>query len=774
MARTILGWFAALVLCFWFSPNAQAQQASREVVFVNGIGNSLEDALTSLRELSQALADTPTRSANDRRVFRLWLQYNQVGWPAFLNSIPFSSTSEDFREMAVLKVAEECFLVDLRNIVVPFDNLRSIDLDAARNVRAWSENLLPGTPRSDGAPGLRCGENSLVSSGLVTAANVEPLRSVVYSLALNVQALGGAIVVAHSQGNLLANLAYASLAAELGNDVVRLMRVVNVANTSAVSVNALDATHGADGALGSLALLLGNAVQRMTPECGGSTLASCSFVLATPTLETQFFEHGFVDPYLSDQHGLVVESRGVPFTAGAERMVDRLIDLIYAAYTSLGMANGVVVNSVTCDSPIVGVTMSCTIAGTALPASTAFTATNCSPYTMAVVPGGSALQRQFACVPQAAGVPVVVSYAVPGYFGSLPTVPSLVALAPPVMPPNSATHPLNDTGAVTCVGLDPYSPFALPCTGAEAIAANSRQDGMIGRDVTLSAGGDGALGFSFEEVPTGTGTFFSRTDCVRDRVTDLVWEGKPSTGTRAANLTYRGTLFAPSADSAEAYVTYVNSVALCGFTDWRLPTIRELQSITHLGAPVGQAVVDGAWMPNTAAASYRTATGDSGGFRAGVDFTSGWSSSLSPFDYYRVRLVRGSSPSTLPRFVVSADGNEVFDQQTGLTWRRCMEGRVMGPNGCVSTGASVSLSQADALVLARAAGGNWRLPNIKELSSIMPLDVSVFPDLVLTNFSCWSSTISRTDAGSAWAAGTQSGDFFVQPRSLWNCARLVR
>lgn len=777
---------SALVLCAGFSLAAHAQPALRDVIYVNGVGNEFEDALASLRELDTALATTPTRSPGDRRSFRVRLQYNQIGWPTLLNSFPLvGSAALDFMEMITLKVAEECFVDDLRELVVRHDSIRSIDRAAAERVREWSNDVLPGSLSAGAGSSRRCGENVLVNSGAVTAADVAPLQSVAYSLSVNVLDVGGAIVVAHSQGNLLANLAYASLAAELGDDVSRLMRVVNVANTSSVSVNGLDATHDADFWLSALARVepiwhwlldlvgLEPVFLRRTPHCGRNMLEACPFQLATPTLvteDTEGSDHGFVDTYLSDHPAAVIDARGVQFTVGAERMVDRLVDLVYAAAASLDVANAILVSSASCESPVVGSSMTCTITGTGLPADTVFTATNCSPGAMTALSGGSALQRQFSCAPQTIGVAVEVSYAVPGYVGSLPPVPTLVALAPPVSPPSGATHPLNDTGAVTCVGLDSYSPFALPCTSAEAIATNDRQDGMVGRDVTSSLESDGALGFSFEEVPTGAGGYFARTECIRDRVTGLIWEGKPISGSRAANLTYRGTLTVPSTDSAETYVAYVNSLALCGFADWRLPTIWELQGVVHYGASADQVAIDLNWFVNTAAASYRTSSGLSGGFRRGVDFTSGRSTSLSPFDYYRVRLIRGPAPPPPARFVISPDGNEALDQATGLIWRRCMEGRVMSPSGCASTGTTLlTVRHGEALTQARQAGGSWRLPNIKELSSI-PIDSIVFPDFQDT--SCWSSTPSRFGGDSVWAA--TPGAFFTQPRSLLNCVRLVR
>lgn len=94
------------------------------------------------------------------------------------------------------------------------------------------------------------------------------------------------------------------------------------------------------------------------------------------------------------------------------------------------------------------------------------------------------------------------------------------------------------------------------------------------------------------------------------------------------------------------------------------------------------------------------------------------------------------------RFSYSADGSEVTDQSTRLTWRRCVEGMSWSGSGCTGTAGSFTHSQA--LVRAQAQTG-WRLPNVKELASIVDdtrsnpaIDPNAFPDTPTENF--WSTT----------------------------------
>ncbi len=87
------------------------------------------------------------------------------------------------------------------------------------------------------------------------------------------------------------------------------------------------------------------------------------------------------------------------------------------------------VSTAACSSPVVGQSLVCTIGGANLPASTAMNATNCAPAQMSIIAGGAATQRQFTCVPQAAGA-ISVTYTVPGSTGALPTLTPLNATLP--------------------------------------------------------------------------------------------------------------------------------------------------------------------------------------------------------------------------------------------------------------------------------------------------------------------------------------------------------
>ncbi len=139
--------------------------------------------------------------------------------------------------------------------------------------------------------------------------------------------------------------------------------------------------------------------------------------------------------------------------------------------------------------------------------------------------------------------------------------------------------------------------------------------------------------------------------------------------------------------------------------------------------------------------------------------------------------VRESTPSD--RFSVNANGT-VLDQKTGLMWKQCVEG--LKGVGC-SRGFPVYGYWKGALALAdqsRFAGyGDWRLPNIKELQSLLEarcyepaINLAVFPGTPANDW-LWSSSSMAGQPGFAWSVGLADG--LVNPRSqLITAVRLVR
>jgi hypothetical protein len=193
----------------------------------------------------------------------------------------------------------------------------------------------------------------------------------------------------------------------------------------------------------------------------------------------------------------------------------------------------------------------------------------------------------------------------------------------------TAAAPFNvDTGVSLCYGAG--SNVLVACDSAAAIALNPAQDGMIGLDVSANNAADGKLGFSYTAVAGG---------CVQDNLTGLMWEVKTTDGgLRDWAKTYTN-LGDNSISDSSTLVTDVNASNLCGFNDWRLPTVDELQSI--LDYSTNNPSIDASWFPNTQSNFYWSSTYDMwGGVRFwAVEFNEGGVIG-SGIGYRYVRLVR--------------------------------------------------------------------------------------------------------------------------------------
>ncbi|MBN8489763.1 MAG: DUF1566 domain-containing protein, partial [Burkholderiales bacterium] len=139
------------------------------------------------------------------------------------------------------------------------------------------------------------------------------------------------------------------------------------------------------------------------------------------------------------------------------------------------------------------------------------------------------------------------------------------------------------------------------CSAADAIALNGQQDGHR----------VGVQAMSFSRVGS-----YALNECVKDNRTGLVWEGKTPTGMRSAasQINFAG-LTDPALDAYDAsfYVSEVNRLRLCGYSDWRLPTLLEMQSIADYGITSG-AMLSPTWFPNSGTQGFHwTATIESSG-----------------------------------------------------------------------------------------------------------------------------------------------------------------
>ena len=383
-----------------------------------------------------------------------------------------------------------------------------------------------------------------------------------------------------------------------------------------------------------------------------------------------------------------------------------------------------------------------------------------------------------------------------------------------------ASRSFNDTGIT--VGGNYSTGNNSTCTSN--ISTNGKtveQDCNHGRDAEATAGtlikvGSGSAGFDFTKL-SSTGTALSIQDkawssegteaagtqwsCVVDNRTGLVWEVK--TDSNKGN-TYRwGGKTAIGREHADRVGSYYNdwdalvddsnNGKLCGSDGWRVPSLEELRSIVDYGK-YNSNVIDTHYFPNTQASWYWTSspyayTGSATSGAWYLSFLTG--SDTGNYGVFRsnrnhVRLVRSDhsrlvssiaatpiSGQTIPsyidnewpdsRYTIHAN-HTVTDEVTKLMWKRCSEGQSWSNNTC--SGAVSTMTWKVALEHAYthefAGYSNWRLPNVKELASLVardryhvPINLTVFPNTRYLWY--WSSSPAGEDK--AW--GTASYTHFI-------------
>ena len=111
-----------------------------------------------------------------------------------------------------------------------------------------------------------------------------------------------------------------------------------------------------------------------------------------------------------------------------------------------------------------------------------------------------------------------------------------------------------------------------------------------------------------------------------------------------------------------------------------------------------------------------------------------------------------TAPDSRYQEVEGSDGAEILDLHTQLIWQRCSVGQQW--NGVACTGTASRYKWIDALAQAKAIGDDYRLPNIKELQSLVEeacdikINQSFFPQTPDRYF--WSSSPVANTGNNAW------------------------
>ena len=240
---------------------------------------------------------------------------------------------------------------------------------------------------------------------------------------------------------------------------------------------------------------------------------------------------------------------------------------------------------------------------------------------------------------------------------------ALLVLSAPLAQAQQATRPLNDTGITFCG--EATSVNNAPCVGTEPAG----QDAHYGRDAAAAAGqisklGGGEAGFDFTALDasgqdTAPSSGATPHPCVRDNVTGLWWEVKTDDG-GLRDQDWRYTWYDPASPDGNPgtasgttnchtagrcdtskYVADVNAAGLCGKSDWRMPTVKELEGIANLNRT--NPAIDPLYFPNTPSSHFWSGSPYAGSsyYAFYVSFNLGDAYYLNRYYSNSVRLVRG-------------------------------------------------------------------------------------------------------------------------------------
>ena len=302
-------------------------------------------------------------------------------------------------------------------------------------------------------------------------------------------------------------------------------------------------------------------------------------------------------------------------------------------------------------------------------------------------------------------------------------------------------------------------------TGSEIACEGTGQDGEIQAGVS----------WPNPRFTPGTGT---EAACMIDNLTGLMWPRN-------------GNLSNSPKDWFEAF-DYVDSLnvseGLCGYTDWRLPNIKQLETLLYdTGDPGGWLVKNG--FLNVQSYKYWSSTTvASDSFRAWffdlqmpeINYQND-NGKLELFFVWPVRLhkqgvvqipktgqvssykanddgaLQMGSPWPVPRFLDNNDGT-VIDYLTGLIWTK--DTKSPGPPVCgpgEDKNWSTMFEYVKCLNANKYLGFNdWRIPNRNELHSIIDFSKSgivftEYPEFSnLTSFPWWTSTTNIRLPHNAW------------------------
>ena len=180
-----------------------------------------------------------------------------------------------------------------------------------------------------------------------------------------------------------------------------------------------------------------------------------------------------------------------------------------------------------------------------------------------------------------------------------------------------------NTGTITCAYTANTSTSSR--TGTIRVTAYGDDSTSTQKDVTVAQ----ASSIS-SYVDNGNGT-------VTDTSSSLIWQQAT----------------APNTYNWDQAISYCESLSFAGYTDWRLPTLNELNTLVD--STQTPPTINQMFFPGTVSSFYWSST-TSANYAGGVDFSNGGTSYKEKFYTFYVRAVRGGQPKPTA-CTATTDGN---------------------------------------------------------------------------------------------------------------------
>jgi hypothetical protein len=292
-------------------------------------------------------------------------------------------------------------------------------------------------------------------------------------------------------------------------------------------------------------------------------------------------------------------------------------------------------------------------------------------------------------------------------------------------------------------------------------------------------------------LDTPTEDFIDNKDgTVTHKKTGLTWQ-RCSVGQTWTGASCSGTASTYTFDQANALTSN-----FAGRTDWRLPRIDELNSITEYGKY--SPAINTAIFPNTPIDSWIGFWSSTNGQNFDVvwivNTVDGGIGAPSKTNKNIVRLVSGSKSlnssseyTPVDDFINNQDGT-VTHNKTGLMWQRCPVGMNLDNSICAGILSKITYDVAKSTNSNLANYNDWRIPTMGELHTIVEyknsplfsqtLNNNVFPYITDNSSSSnlfWTSSAFANDPNKLWVIYFGNGsDYLDYKINSVNSLRLVR